>query len=121
MIIDHVPFERSLDAQYMLIQSLDAGMKSRECMTTAMPVLKKLGFEVPTVPKVYFSYLFGYVSGTTPSVITQRMSHREEDEYNFDKLIESGQSKVGATKRNVLRILDLIAVASRFLKSPYCK
>lgn len=73
VIIKNVTFERSLEAQYLLIRSLECIGSNTETIATGLAVLRKLGISLPFSPKLYLSYVMGGIRGTVPSIVVQSM------------------------------------------------
>jgi len=123
-IIQNVSFERSLQAQCLLIRSLDCiGSKNQETVDTALAVLGKLEVHIPFAPHLYLGHPIDGVSSLAPSIILQSMdkTHKIASKYTLDKLVARQAVKVDKSKVGVLSILDSVILAGYRLGSPYCK
>lgn len=116
-IIEKVPFEDSIEARALLIRSLEGtGTNNQETMATALAVLRKLGFDIPSLPQLYLSYLFGRARGLVPSIIKEGMKKTDEaaSKCNFDCIADMNSSSI-----EVLKIFDSIILAGLRCRSPY--
>jgi len=121
-IIDNLPFERSLEAQYLLIRSLEgSGCKNEETVKKAIAVLRRLGLVIPSAPKLKLSD----VRGQVPSVLLRSIKKTDKisSQYDLDNLIDGGGNaqEIDEPKIGVLRICDSMILAGLRLQSPYCK
>ena len=72
-IIKNVPFKRSLHARYLIIKALECSAKNQEAVDMALPVLRQLGFQLPSVPRLQLGYLVGRLWGRFPEFLLSRI------------------------------------------------
>ena len=135
IIIENVPFERSLEAQTLLIRSLQQrGSKDKEAIAMAIALLRKLGgFNIPSYTQTYTSY---FVAGVSSMLSTSSASPllsvkvvaesiaRIDDlslKYNLDDRIDQMTVIVDRSKRDMLDVLECIILSCLRTRSPYCK
>ena len=117
IIIKKVPFERSLDARYLLIRSMQQAGKNRETVDMVIALLRKLGFakHIPSAPHMYFSYLVAGVSSlfsgapvspiSSAKIVKESISRIDELslKYNLDDCIDRMTlNTVDKSKRDIL-------------------
>lgn len=121
-IINNVPFQESLEAHYQLITSMQAvGSKNQESIATALSVLRKLGFDIPSAAKLYISYILGGLKGSVPSVVKKRIEETDEflSGYDSDDVTGLDPSSVDKSKRQTLLFLDSIIMALFRMRNPF--
>lgn len=119
-IIKNVPFDQSLEAHYYLIKSLECLSKDQEAVALAVSCARQLGFDIPSAPMIWLSFIIGGVRRSLPSIVGERMRITDKiaSQHNFDDLINKGQ-EIDQTKRNVLNLLSSILLAGLRIPSPY--
>ena len=139
IIIENVPFDRSLEAQTLVIRSMQQkGSKDKEAIAMVIALLRKLGgFNIPSYTQIYASYFVAGVSSlfsTTESplllspllsvkIVTESIARIDELslKYNLDDCIDQMTVIVDRSKRDMLDVLECIIFSCLRTRSPYCK
>ena len=132
IMIANLPLDKSISAHNILIMSTSRKGAVKDSVALAIALLRKLGgFDIPSVPKLYLSYLAAGASSLMPSstssplfptIVKLRMAKTDELilKYNVEERIdEIAAGKIVDSKRDILNILNCVSYAGLRSRSPY--
>jgi len=103
---EKVDFEQSLVAHYMLIRSLETLGNYADTITRGLAVLRQLNFDIHAAP--------------SPAVVAQTMIQTSSIASQYcDVIITRPNQAIHSTQRNIMKIIDSVAVACFLSVSPY--
>jgi hypothetical protein len=103
---EKVDFEQSLVAHYMVTRSLETLGNYADTITRGLAVLRQLNFDIHAAP--------------SPTVVAQTMIQTSNIASQYrDINISRPNQAIHSTQRNVMKIIDSVAVACFLSASPY--
>ena len=108
-VVKHMPFEDTLETQYIALSSLSQSGKRQECLAKGIEILRQLGFNIPSA------------LARQSVIVAMASANNVASQYNADQIISLCDMNIDNTVTRVVRIMDAFHRSSFALSSPYCK
>ena len=107
IVIDHVAFDDSLEAQYIMIRSLDSLGRYADAITKGISILRELKFDIPS-------------SDPSPAAVMEMLNvtGKNASAYSFEQITTTSPT-INVKRRSIFKLVGALVVSGFRISSPY--